>query len=284
MSAHVSSKSWSKIAPFTLISLISFLVGALFLFLMVWKAQKLVAFGLTGRLFYVVLLPLGLGVAGFLFGVMRSVATYRGQQFGGRLVLGGPIVAFLLVVILGFVLVHDPSTFPVTFFVHGPGGPQDMVLKNSGEVWIDLGGDRRTVPIGGQGQAFFPAIPANFRGQEVFVWVGSDQFESDDASKKYKLEGQAVYLPVRRKAGRLYGLFESEDPKCIAGAQLHVAGLAVPVNRDSGRFDITIPGDRLHGDLVLDATAPDCTQQHFTVFPDSNEIRITLHGQRLDKR
>src|ERR1039458_5754822 len=113
---------WAKIAPFAFISLAGFLVAAALVFLMVWKAETLVALGLTGRLYYVVLLPLGLAVAVCLFGVLQSHATYHGRQLGGKLVLGGPIVAFLLVVILGFVLVPDLSTFPLTVYVHGPGG------------------------------------------------------------------------------------------------------------------------------------------------------------------
>jgi hypothetical protein len=120
-------------------------------------------------------------------------------------------------------------------------------------------------------------VPANFRGQEVLAWVSSDKFESAEASKKYKLDRQAIYIAVRRKAARLYGLVESEDRKCLAGVQLQVAGLVVPVNPDSGRFDVSIPGDRLQDELVLDAIGPGCIPQHFSVVPNSNEIRITLH-------
>jgi len=268
---------WNKIGPYAIISLISFLLGSLLLFFMVWKAEKLEALGLTGKLYYIILLPLGLSVAGFLFGVVQSYATYTGEQLGGKLVLGGPIVGFLLVVILGFVLVPDPSTFPLTVFVHGPGGPQDTVLQNSGEVLMDLGGDRQEAPIGKQGQAYFRALPANFRGQEVLAWVSSDKFESAEANKKYKLDRQAIYLAVRRKAGRIYGLVESEDPKCLAGIQLRVAGLVVVMNPDSGRFELSIPGDRLQDELVLDVTAPGCAPQHINVVPNSNEIRIMLH-------
>ena len=196
--------------------------------------------------------------------------------------LSGPIVACFLVVVLGFVLVPDPSTFPITLFVHGPGGPQDIVLQDSGEVVIDLGGDRRRVIIGDQGQAYFPAIPANFRGQEVLVWVSSDKFESAEANQKYKLDRQAVYLAVRRKAGRLYGLVESEYPPCLAGVRAKVAGLAVPIDPNSGRFDISIPGDHLQDDLVLDIVGAGCTPQHVNVVPNSNEIRIKLRRSPPD--
>jgi hypothetical protein len=191
---NVQLSPWAKVAPFAFISLAGFLAAAALVFLMVWKAETLVALGLTGKLYYIVLLPLGLSVAAFLFGVLQSYAAYEGRQLGGKLVLGGPIVAFLLVVILGFVLVPDLSTFPLTVYVHGANGAQDTVLRNSGEVFIDLGGDRRHVQIGDQGQAYFPAIPASFRGQEVPIWVASDKFESVASDRGLKLDKASIYL------------------------------------------------------------------------------------------
>lgn len=279
MKGRATSSSWSKIAPLALISLVSFLLGALLLFFMVWKAEKLVALGLTGRLYYIVLLPLGLSVAGFLFGVLQSYATYHGRQFGGTLVLGGPIVGFLLVVILGFVLVPDLSTFPLTVYVHGAGGLQDIVLRDSGEVFMDLAGDRRHVQIGDQGQAYFPAIPANFRGQDVPVWVGSDAFEAIDPGKRLRLDGRSIYLPVRRKAGRISGRVQDESGNGIPGAQVHVAGLSAGVDPASGHFELTIPGERVQEDLELEAVAPGWVSKSYKVVPNSNEITITLRRQ-----
>jgi hypothetical protein len=84
-----------------------------------------------------VLLPLGLAAAGFLFGVLRSYASYRGKHLGGVLELGGPIIAAAMVVIGGFVLVPSPATFPITVYVHGERGPQDVVLRiPAASSWI----------------------------------------------------------------------------------------------------------------------------------------------------
>jgi hypothetical protein len=239
----VTPGSWSEIAPFVFIALGSFLLGALLLFFMIWKAEELVALGLTGRVYYIVLLPLGLAAAAFLFGVVKSYATYRGRQLGGKLVLGGPIIAFLLVVILGFVLVPDPSTFPLTVFVHGPGGPQDIVLRNSGEVFVDLGGDRRHVQIGDQGQAYFPAIPANFHGQAIPAWVESETYESVNPQAKQRLNSTTLYLAVRKKIIHhlLTGIVTDVAGNPLSGVRLvlpeyHVEG---QTNRD-GRFALQV--------------------------------------------
>jgi hypothetical protein len=270
----IQSKSLPQIAPFALISLVSFLLGAFLLFFMVWKAESLVALGLTGKLYYVVLLPLGLSVAGFLFGVLHSYGSYYGQQFGGTLFLGGPIMGFFLVLILGFALVPDLSTFAVTVFVHGPTGQQDIVLKNSGEVWMDLGGERKRAGIGDAGQAYFPAIPGNFHAQEVAISVSSDKFES--IQSKIRLGASSVYLPVRRKAGRIFGHVETENPGCLVGAQILIAGVSAPVDPVSGSFDLTIPGDRLNDDSVLQAVSQECASDRYNVVANSSQITITL--------
>src|SRR5258706_15076097 len=113
---------WSKIAPYAVVSLVSFLCGVGILALMLWNVQTLVAFGLTGNLFYIVLLPLGLSAAAFLFGVLQSYAHYKGEHCGGVLELGGPIIGTALVVIGGFFLVPNPAAFALSVYVHGEAG------------------------------------------------------------------------------------------------------------------------------------------------------------------
>jgi len=90
-------------------------------------------------------------------------------------------------------------TFPFTVFVQGKGGPSDVVLKNSGYVALDLGGDRRTEAIGEKGQAYFPAIPATFRGQEVPIGVESDAFELSDPKQKCRLDAAVSICLCREK-------------------------------------------------------------------------------------
>ena len=229
---------------------------------MIWKADLLARLGLTGNLFYIVLLPMGLAAAGFLFGVIRSYTRYGGKQLGGMLELGGPIVAFLLVVILGFVLVIPVTTFPLTVYVHGQGEPQDLVLRNSGDVLLDLGGDRRRQPIGADGQAYFPAIPQTFRGQEVPIGVESAAFELSDPKQKRRLDESSVYLSVQRKAGHLSGRVQDDNGSPITGATIHVAGLS-EVTDSAGHFEFVIPGDRLQPELDLEAVASDYSSARF---------------------
>jgi hypothetical protein len=271
----LSQERWREIALYGVISLISFLCGVVLLGLMILNADLLGRLGLTGNLYYLVLLPMGLAAAGFLFGVLRSYARYSGNQLGGMLELSGPIVAFLLVVILGFVLVKPITTFPMTVYVHGEAGRQDIVLRNSGYVLLDLGGDRRRQPIGADGQAYFHEIPANFLDREVPISVESDTYELTKPDEKYRLSGSSLYVSVRKRAGRISGRVQDENGNQLSGVKIEVAGLSTSTN-SVGHFEFTIPGDRLQQELDLGAVASGYSSSHLKVVPNGNPIVIPL--------
>jgi hypothetical protein len=265
-----------EIIPYALIALASFLCGIGVLGLMLWKAEALTKLGLIGNLYYVVLLPLGLCAAVFLFGVVRSFARYKGEQYGGNLELGGPIVAFVLVLGGGFILVpKPPSTFPLTVYVHGEAARNDLVLRNSGRVFVDLDGDRQSRSIGENGEAYFPAIPDRFRGQEVPIWVDATGFESTIADQKQRVDGGSLYLPVRKKSGHLSGRVQDQDGNPISGAELSVAGVLTHSDV-SGHFEFIIPGDKLEPEMDLQAVAHGYKAQKYKVVPNANELSITL--------
>jgi hypothetical protein len=275
-----NQERWKEISFYAVISFISFLCGVGILGLMIWKATLLAGLGLTGNLYYLVLLPMGLGAAGFLFGVLRSYARYRGKQLGGMLELGGPIVVFLFVLILGFVLVKPATTFPFTVYVHGEGGAHDLVLKDSGYVFLDFGGYRQKERIGENGQAIFLGIPPTFRGQEVPIGVESGAFELSDPKQKCRLDGSSIYLSVHRKAGHLSGWVKDEKGNPIPGVTIHVAGLS-KVTDSSGHFEFTIRGDQMQGELNLEALAPGYVPVNFNdVPPDANPLTIQLERKR----
>ena len=180
-----------------------------------------------------------------------------------------------MVVTGGFVLVPNVAAFPFTVYVHGEAGPQEVVLRNSGRVVMDLGLDRRSEPIGENGQAFFPAIPSNFRGQDVFIAVESADFEAVNSTKELSLEGESLYLAVRRKRGRIPGFVQDSDGKPVDGAVVGVAGLWITTDA-LGHFDFTIPGDRLKKDMDLQAVAAGYLPTRLKVVPGSNEATVVL--------
>jgi hypothetical protein len=266
---HQQTSPW----PYAIIAGIAFLAALAVIELLLRNAQTLTALGLTGNLYYVALIPLALCAALVLFGVLRSYAAFRGEHFGGVVTLGGPIVAAALVIIGGFTLVPNPLPFSITCYVHGHAGPQDIVLRNQGAVVLDLAGDRRSVPIGPNGQAFFPGIPANFRNQTVYLSVESPEYEST-TSKPHKLR-DTMYLEVKKRPGKLFGRVTDEDGQPLANVDLTVVGLTAKTT-ESGAFKFQIPGERMAPELDLTATAPNFEPFRTTAYPNSNAIDVVL--------
>lgn len=261
---------------FALLSLGCFLAGLLLLWLLIAKAEMLVRLGLEGKLYYLVLLPLGLAVAGFLFGVLRSFALYRGKVLGGVLELGGPVVAFGLVVLGGFQLPPPPDSFAVTVFVHGEKGVQDVPLRNQGKVVIDLGSRRSEEAIGGRGEAVFSEIPSKFRGQEVPVWVDAKGFEMVDSNVRKRLDGSSLYLAVKRQAVTVHGrVQDKEDAEPIAGARIRVREIATTSDA-AGLFSFEVPGNLVKEDLTLSISAPGYKTRNERLYPGSTDPVVQL--------
>jgi hypothetical protein len=230
----------SNIVLYALISLASFVCATILLTLLLWKAESLTRLALVGNLYYPILLSFGLCAAVFLFGVLHSYASYRGRHLGGVLQLGGPAVVFALVVVGGRVMAPDASPFSVAVYVHGPAGPQDMVLQNSGTVTLDL--DQRVAQqIGDKGQAVFPAIPPRFRNQEVQVSIQSDAYELAHPEQKMRLAPPIAYLEVNLRKGHISVLVEDSRERPISRAQVFINSDLLGETDDNGRFKAEFP-------------------------------------------
>jgi len=257
-----------------LFSLVSFAGGLLLVVLLLTNAGLLVSLGLVGRFYYLTLLLLGLFGAGFLFGALRSIGIYRGKLFGGAVELGGATVGFALIVIGGFYLPLPESNFPLTVYVHGPAGPQDLLLRNQGEVLVDLGGDRRSAPIGDRGQAFFAEIPANFRGQKVNVALDASAYQRPDNSR-LELDGTSLYLEVQRKSAHIAGNVIDETGAPVVGATVSVAGIST-TSVEQGRFDLVLPSGRVLDEITLRVSADRYEPWNQMVMPNGGPVTAVL--------
>ncbi|HEY2294403.1 MAG TPA: carboxypeptidase-like regulatory domain-containing protein [Thermoanaerobaculia bacterium] len=246
----------------------------MFVFLLLRNARLLVSLGLVGRFYYLTLIPLGLSAASFLFGALRSIGIYRGKLFGGVLELGGPVVIFALVIIGGFYFPPPGSNFPLTVYVHGPAGPQDLLLRNQGAVLLDLGGDRRSAPIGDKGQAFFPEIPANFRGQEVNIALDASGYERSD-NNRLDLAGTSLYLGARRKSFHITGNVRDKMDKPVIGATVSMADIST-TSIKQGYFDLAVPSDRVPDVMVLRVSADRYETWNQEIIPNGSPVTVVL--------
>jgi hypothetical protein len=265
---------WGKIAPWAVLSLGSFLAGLLLVGLYLTNLRLLASLGLEGHFYYLVLLPLSLSVTGMLFGALRATAQFRGKPLGGALKIGGSIVGLLLIVILGFVLPKPASNFPLTVYVHGSAGQQDIPLRNRGEVWLDLGGDRRSEHIGERGEAFFKEVPANFHGQKVNVTLDASGYERSD-NGRLELEGTSLYVEVKRKSCRIAGSVVDENGKPVIGATVSVANVST-LSKKLGLFDLVVPSDQVLDLMILRVSAPGYQTWSEMVMPNGAPVSAML--------
>ena len=219
---------------------------------------------------------LSLSVSAFLFGALKAYGFYRGRVFGGILELGGPIVAFFLVLVLGFQLPPPALNFPLTIFVYGSHGPHDLILRGVGSVLLDTGGLRRTAYIDNNGTAFFPEISAIFRDQNASVGLDADGYELANPDQKVNLSARSAYVEVRQKAGYITGHVKNERGDPLVGVSICIPGITT-LSAADGSFNISVPGQRVQSQLTLRAVASGYIPWSSTVVPNSNEVTVTLH-------
>src|SRR5271165_158465 len=104
----------NKVPQYSRIALGAFVCCLAVLLLLIFQAERLASFGLIERLYYLVLVLMGLTAAVFLFGVLPSKAEYEGKLLGGTLKLSGAVVGAALVVVGGYYFAPNAPTFPLT--------------------------------------------------------------------------------------------------------------------------------------------------------------------------
>jgi hypothetical protein len=265
---------WRALAPLVVAAATGAAALAL-LVVMVSSAPMLVRVGLTGHVWYVLLLLLGLFAAVTVFSLFKSYARYRGKVLGGTLELGGPVVVMLVVVVLGFRLVPDPpQRFDLTVFLHAKAGHQAVVLRNRGKVSLDLGADKRIEAVGDKGEARFAGIPADLRDRAVALGFDDDTYELVDPALTIRLGEEAVYAAIQPRQLPLIG-YVLGDQGPLPHARAAIATASAATDQD-GRFEIQLSADLPEGDRSITITAPGYEPWRAQVVPGGNALRVQL--------
>ena len=215
------------------------------LVLLIVNADRLSRFGLTQLVYYIVLIPTALAAAVCLFGVLQSSAEWAGEFWGGTLKLSGPVVVLVLVVIGGHYFIPKPTSFPLTVYVHGDSGPQDIVLRSSGRVFLKLGEEIISESIAENGQAVFPRISSDFRGQQVPGWIESEDYETSNTT--VTIAGNNVDLIVKKKIKHftLAGTISDRSGKPLPNVRVSLPKYHLEdMTKNDGRFSFKVIADR----------------------------------------
>jgi len=194
-------------------------------------------------------------------------------------VLIGVFVALVFVVIISFLMPETPGkpTFPLTVYVHGYKGQQDIVLKNKGEVMIDLGSERQTQKIREKGDAYFPAIPSEFYNKSVSLSVIAEGFES--AKKEYELKGESLYVEIKPddSLAKVFGTVRDTENNFLKDVTVRIGDLQA-VSDKNGAFSLDIPLGKQKTQQTITAHKEGYEIWEAFVYPGTGqEVKITLN-------
>lgn len=230
------------------VSAVGLAVSVGLLLFLVFGADRIVSAGLDHRVFYVLLVPLGMSAAAFAFGAMKSTATFKGKR-PGDVTLTGPAVFAAMVVLGGFFLVPEGGLRSVAVRVdrstEDGGGPVPGAV-----VRLDWGPQRLVQTTDATGQASFLGLPPGASG----VTVSAEAEGFAPASRVVDaVPADGVIRVALRTRATLHELrgtvLDRETRAPLAGVVLSFgSGVAVDTTDAQGNFRISLappPGGRL---------------------------------------
>ncbi len=228
---------WAFISGIAFVGSLLLAIGFIF-----W-APRLTDYGITTKIYYVLLIPLAMSSAAFLFGAMRSYARYVGKNSFGRLELAGPVVIFGLVVLGGLYLTQPEDTFVLTIRVHGPGGKSDII--STGSVTIDLGTQRTTHKINESGEVLLTDIPTRLLNREIEVLPNVAGYQRIDAQWPKPIPtDRVIYLELKPipPSSTLRGTVTDTNGHPLSDVEIILnSGLAKGVTDKYGNFNFEVP-------------------------------------------
>lgn len=196
------------------------------------------------------------------------------RSYVGRMGLMRMLVAVALM--LAWVVILPRRDFAQTVFVHGPGGRQDLVLRGTGKLWLDLGREREEAFIDERGAAYFPSIAAVFRGRGVPVLLQADWWRLRDTQAVCILNGEAAYLALEPLEAVITGtVLRPGGVKGLAGVRVSI-GAHRAISDEQGRFRILLPAGEVEGELDLVASLPGHRDHRSSVRPRGGPIKFIL--------
>ena len=226
---------------------IFFLVLAI---LMIMFAPNITGMGITKSIFYIVLIPVGLTSAAFLFGALRSSAKYSGKTSYGSIELTGPVVIFCLVVIGGFYFASPESEFLLTIRTNVVDEP-DKILSY-GSLILDIGDQRIDKKLGENGEVSFAGVPSRYLGKPVNIIPQIKGYKIKGSSLISIPDNRIIYLALeeRRDSTLLRGRVINETGNPVDSVLIDIeSGLASAVTDANGLFTIVVPASK--GETVL---------------------------------
>jgi hypothetical protein len=274
-----SSNTISKMT-WIYISGAAFFVFFLLAIFMIFSASTISSFGITKSFYYILLIPVGLCSAAFLFGALHSYARYTGDTSIGKLELSGPVVIFCLVVAGGFYFAEPESSFLLTIRLQNPDRPNELI--NKGSILIDLDNQRIKREIGENGESLFAGISSRFTGKEIRIYPEIPGYKAIDNNPVKIPSDHVIYFSINEQVDTtlVRGTLVDPDGNPVENVLLDFeSGLAAGKTDENGKFKIYVPSAP-GASLLLMATLNGKTlYRNYVTIPESNSLTIKIDSR-----
>lgn len=257
------------------VSGVIFLISIILSVLLIIFSNKLNTFGITSSFYYIILIPLGLCSAAFLFGALNSLAEYTGNAVYGKLKLSGPVVIFCLVIIGGFYFAKPESTFLLTVRIQ----TIENKIIDKGFVTAYLGSQGIKHEIGENGEVFFSDIPSKFSGKEINFRIDVDGYQLTKIEPMHIPENKIIYLQLERRKDStvVRGTVIDSNGNTISNILIDFeSGLASAITDASGRFSATIPRPVGSSILLIASKNGRIGYNEYVTIPENNSLIINF--------
>ncbi|MCF6403780.1 hypothetical protein L3C95_12890 [Chitinophaga filiformis] len=241
----------------------AFLLSFLAAGIMIFFGKELEDLGITGNIYYIILIPLGFSSAAFLAGAMKSYASFTSNESVtyGKLQLTGPIVIFALVVGGGFIMPNYYNTkgqFDLKMRIVS--NDQPLNTLNEGTITLYIGKEPKTVSIH-EGEVAFYNIPEEYDNRKVRLLTAIKNYQLAD-SNEVLLSKRDDYVDIHVSRTResmstlVRGSVLDEQNMAVVHAWLDFSsGLATCYTDANGNFSLTVPlpsGEKVQLKIVTD--------------------------------
>ncbi len=274
-SGNISKFKW------IIISAGAFVLCLIAALLVIIFADKLNAFGLTKSFYFILLIPVSLGTAAFLFGALHSYAKYSGNVAYGKLELSGPVVVFCLVIAGGFYFANPESSFILTIRLFKDGDKSKIIKE--GNLIADFGEQRVKKEIDENGEVIFAGISSGFIGKEINIIPGVEGYKLKNNSPLIIPDNKLIYLELEKKndSTLVRGIVLDKNGNPLPEVNIDFEnGLAESITDSKGRFALSVPESAGKSVLLTAELNGSIGYRDYITIPENSSITVKFESRK----
>jgi hypothetical protein len=272
-----ASREISKIT-WVYISGAAFLLFFIFSIFMIFSSSTISSLGVTKSFYYILLIPVGLCSAAFLFGALHSHAKYVGKSSYGQLELTGPIVVFCLVIIGGFYFAEPETTFLLTVRLSNSSGTDEII--NEGYLVADLGNQRVKRDVGENGEVLFSGISSQYNGKEIYLFPEIPGYKALDKNPIKIPADHVIYFRIAEKkdTSLVRGIIIDTNGNSLPNILVDFEnGIATGKTDMNGKFQINVPADIGQSLLLIASLDGKILYRNYVTIPEKRSLIIKVN-------